>query len=981
MRKSLTAVLALAAALALVGGTVGAQTSAASATETYIVKLDDAPLASYTGGIAGLAATNPAANGKVKLDPDSPASKAYLAFLDTKRDATIAAIESALGHGVTTKFTYRYAYNGFAAGFTETEAAAVANVPGVAKVQKDFVRHIQTDVGPQWIGAETAWNGTGIPQATKGEGVLAGIIDTGVNYAHPSFADVGGDGYDHKNPRQRFYGLCDPVLGTPFCNDKLIGIYDFTGTSPVDDNGHGSHTASTVAGNVLSADVQAPTISITRDISGVAPHANLITYKACIAIGCLGASLTAAIDQATADAVDVINYSIGGGPTDPWGDADSEGFLGARDAGIFVSTSAGNDGPGAETVGSPANAPWLMSIAASTHNRAFLNALTGMSGGGSSAPADITGKSFTSGYGPAPIVYAGDYGSALCGEGPAAPTGESAINPFPPGTFDGEIVVCDRGTYGRVAKGENVRQGGAGGYVLANDEASGSSLVGDPYTLPGVHISYADGIVLKEWLASGDGHTATIAGTTVDTSASNGDVMAAFSSRGPNKPVPGVIKPDVTAPGVDVLAAWMSLDPTAPEDYGIISGTSMSSPHSAGAAALVRALHPLWTPAEVQSAIMTTAKNTGVRKEDGTTAADPFDIGSGRVDLTQALRAGLVLNETTANYVAANPEEDGDPTSLNLASIGSAECAGKCVWTRTVRSTLFNEARWSVSLTEPEGVDLSVKPSRFTLDPGESVTLTITANIKTAEVGKWHFGELGLSASGAPTAHLPVAILAGGRAQPVDIETTRTSGVHAVAVVPQIRISELTTEVFGLNKGIAEERLLTQDPTPLDPYDGLGGTFTVLVDVPAGSKLFAAKIAETTANDLDLFVGIDEDGDGRADAGEEVCRSASEIALESCTVAELEAGTYWVMVQNWLTGQALDEVTLVVTTVPGVDAGNLEATGPRRVQAGEPFGLVLSWNEPNLAVGDTWYALVTIGSDRRNPGNIGTLLVSLTRTD
>ena len=976
MRKTLTVALALAAALTLIAATVGAGTGTAAAGDTYIVQLSDPPLASYTGGIAGLAATNPAALGQVKLNPTSPASQAYLAHLDVRRQAVLSAMQLALGRGVATQFTYRYAYNGFAAALSASEAAAVAKLPGVAGVQKDFMRQPLTDAGPQWIGAPAVWAGSGGPAATKGEGVVVGVIDTGINFTHPSFADVGGDGHDHTNPRGQFYGLCDPVLGAPFCNDKLIGVWDFTGTSPVDDNGHGSHTASTAAGNAHTATIHAPTITLSREISGVAPHANLITYKACIPAGCLGASLTAAIDQATADGVDVINYSIGGGPTNPWDDADSESFLGARDAGVFVATSAGNDGPGAETVGSPANAPWVMSIGASTHNRKFANSLTSMSGGGS-APADMTGAGVTSGYGPAPIVYAGDYGSALCGEGPAAPTGEAAINPFPPGTFNGEIVVCDRGVYGRVEKGQNVKEGGAGGYVLANDEASGDSLVGDPHALPGVHITYDEGVALKAWLASGSGHTATISGSTVDEAAANGDVMASFSSRGPNKPAPDIVKPDVTAPGVDILAAFNLPGPDPA--YGVISGTSMSSPHAAGAAALVRALHPDWTPAEVQSAITSTGKTDGVRKEDGSTAADPFDMGGGRVDLTQAGLAGLVLDETTPGYQAADPSAGGDPTGLNLATLGNSACAGVCTWTRTVRNALSSEATWTARAAAPRGVAVTVKPSRFTLAPDGTVTLTITADVRRAESGTWHFGAIGLSSRDAVDQHLTMAVMA-GRVHPVSIETTSTTGTHTVSVPTAIDVKDLSVAVYGLTKGVVEQRTLIQDPTPLDPYDGLVGTFTVLLDVTEGSKFVAAEIGDTTATDLDLFVGRDVNGDGVAQENEELCRSASETAFEACTVRDLQGGTYWVMVQNWLSGLVLDDVSLIVSTVPGTDAGNLTATGPKTAKAGTSFDVTLAWNEPAMAVDDTWFGLVDLGSDRRNPGNVGSLLVKLTRT-
>src|SRR5439155_7762541 len=180
-----------------------------------------------------------------------------------------------------------------------------------------------------------------------------------------------------------------------------------------------------------------------------------------------------------------------------------------------------------------------------------------------------------------------------------AATGDSVINPFPPGTFNGEIVVCDRGTYGRVAKAKNVAAGGAGGYILANDQASGNSLIADAFAIPGIALTYSDGLAVKAWLASPGTHTATIAGATVDLSASNGDQMASFSSRGPDKTVPDVLKPDIAAPGVDILAAVNTTDPLSDPEYGILSGTSMATPHVTGAAALVKAVHHNWTPAQI----------------------------------------------------------------------------------------------------------------------------------------------------------------------------------------------------------------------------------------------------------------------------------------------------------------------------------------------------------------------------------------------
>src|SRR4051794_37132726 len=774
---------------------VGSQAGAGAPLQRYIVQLSDPPLASYRGGVPGLAATNPAALGAVKLDPASPASRAYLNYLDQRQTAMTATLARTLGRPVTVPFTYRYAYDGVAAVLTSDEAKAVANLPNVVRVEKEQTLHLETDVGPTWIGASSLWDGsaTGGAGATMGEGVVVGDIDTGINHDHPSFAATGGDGYTIRNPRGTFYGACAPITGAPFCNSKLIGVYDFTGTSPEDDNEHGSHTASTAVGDVISAAVlHAPTIDVTRRISGVAPHANLITYKACTAAGCLTAETSAAIDQAVADGVDVINFSIGGGSADPWSEANSQSFLGARDAGVFASVAAGNSGPAPRTMGSPANAPWVTAVAASTHNRKFVNSLTGMTGG-TNPPANMTGLGVTSGYGPAPVVYAGDYGYPLCGDGPALPTGDSAINPFPPGTFHGEIVVCDRGTYGRVAKGNNVKAGGAGGYVLANDQVSGNSLVGDAFGLPGVAIGYSDGITLKQWLATPGTHTASIGGEQLDLSAANGDQMASFSSRGPDKNVPQVLKPDVSAPGVDVFAAVNTTNPASDPEYGMLSGTSMATPHVTGAAALVRAVHHTWTPAEIQSAMMTTGKTA--LTENGKTVG-PFARGAGRVDLTKAALAGLVLNETTANYTAADPSTGGDATTLNEASLANSGCEATCSWTRTVRSTQSVSTSWSVSVTKPKGMTLTVSPSSFTLAPGATKTLSITADVSKLAVGQWDEAEVRLGGGrNVPVAHLPVEIFV-GKGQSAELTTTGTSGSATVSVSSKVAISAFQSRVW-----------------------------------------------------------------------------------------------------------------------------------------------------------------------------------------
>ncbi|HEV8534886.1 MAG TPA: S8 family serine peptidase [Candidatus Limnocylindria bacterium] len=745
---------------------------------TYIVVQTDAPLALYRGGVAGLAATNPEARKEARLDPTSSASQAYLTYLGSRRSSLLAAMRSALGRSLTANRSYAYAIAGIAVTLTSAEAAKVSSLSGVAFVRKQELLETLTDNGPMWMDADDVWAGTatGGP-GTKGEGIVAGIIDTGVNTDHPSFAAVGPiDGYVHANPRGHRFGVC--LADVTKCNDKLIGLYGFTGPEVEDDVGHGSHTASTVAGNVVDATLYAPTTTLSRRISGVAPHANVISYKACQAANfnpagvvnlgtCPLDALLAAIDQATADVVDVINFSIGGGSADPWQDPLGLSFFGSRSAGIFVAASAGNSGPNPSTVGRPANSPWLLALGASTHDRRPTGRL--MTTGGASALPVLTGMTVTSGAGPLPIVDAKGVGNELCNTFTA--TQAAAIT--------GRIVVCTQGVIGRVAKGENVKAAGGAGMVLVAQAGAKASVIADTHVLPAVMISEFDGATLRSWLAGGTGHSATIEATIIEEDAALADRMAYFSSRGPDLNIPNVIKPDVTAPGVAILAAYNTHagPPNTPE-YNIIQGTSMSSPHAAGAGALVRAAHRDWTPDQVKSALMSTGFTTpdggkesvSVTKEDHATPADPFDRGGGRINVARAVRAGLTLDESVGSYQAANPALGGSARGLNLASLANDDCRTTCTWSRIVTSTASGAVAWTVTTASSSGFTLSVSPSTFTLAPSalglpSTQTVTITATNTGLVPSFWQFGEVRFAPSTAlPAQHFPVAVKAKGAA-------------------------------------------------------------------------------------------------------------------------------------------------------------------------------------------------------------------------
>jgi hypothetical protein len=277
-------------------------------------------------------------------------------------------------------------------------------------------------------------------------------------------------------------------------------------------------------------------------------------------------------------------------------------------------------------------------------------------------------------------------------------------------------------------------------------------------------------------------HLIALAGTPVDAIVNapvvQGDVLSNFSLRGPiSPPAPGaqgtgnsfdVTKPDITAPGDDIYGAWANEATAGAAEYGSTGGTSMSSPHVAGVYALLRALRPTWTAAEIKSAAMLTAVNAGGVREDVTTPWSPDDVGSGRIDVSRAANAGLVMDETFANFVAADPANGGDVRTLNLPSMRHSTCEPSCTWTRTVKSTLSTSATWTATAVNPPGFEVTVEPASFTLaTAGATQVLTITAT-PTPGSDAIEFGALRLAASGAgATPELAMTIAVRGEAEEV----------------------------------------------------------------------------------------------------------------------------------------------------------------------------------------------------------------------
>lgn len=766
------------------------QYQSAQGTSSYIIIMDALPVLAYEGNLAGLSDTKPARGQKV--NPNSADVLKYTRYLQAEHAAAAAAV------GITQsdiKNSYAYALNGFSAIMTQDQAKELANQKGVRKVMPDEMQYPQTDNSPTFLGL----NASAGPWAKgyDGEGVVIGVIDTGIWPEHPSFADDGSYPAPPVSLAECDFGNTahNPMDAPYTCNNKLIGARQMLSTyrstigatpseydSARDDDGHGSHTASTSGGN---ADVQASIFGIDRGtVSGIAPRAHIVAYKGLGDLGGFTSDLTAAIDQAVADGVDVINYSIGGGAS--LTSATDIAFLFAADAGVFAATSAGNSGPGSETIGRPGNAPWITTVGGSKQNRTFQGSVV------SGDSSEYFGASVTDGVGPVTLVDAADLGNELCY--PATPFSASV---------SGKIVLCKRGNIARVDKSLAVLNAGGSGMILYNTYDY-QDLMTDNHFVPSLHINNTFGLAVKAYIASaGSGATATI----------NGGVfteipapwMAAFSSRGPNSVAPDLIKPDVTAPGVSILAGNSPTpDNGAPgELFQATSGTSMSSPHVAGVFALLKQAHPDWSAAMAKSALMTTAYQD-VKKEDGATPADPFDMGAGhinpggKVSSETAFEPGLVYDAGLDEYAAFTCGADlgiftpgncdllaslgvpMDASDLNLPSIGIAELSGSQTVVRTVTSVAKEKKSFlvfgrhspgsnvtvipsstartfQVSVDAPPGFSVEVTPSVFSLKKGQTATYQVTITNVSALIDEWAFGSL-TWADGDYSVYSPIAV-------------------------------------------------------------------------------------------------------------------------------------------------------------------------------------------------------------------------------
>ena len=968
----------------------------------YIVRFAEPPLAEYniaaTSGASisgiGKIPTKTMPNGRVRLDVRSAAATAYVQYVKNQQTQHLSDISTALKQTVPVRYSMQHALNAVVMELTPKQAETVGKVQGVVAVERDYPHPLATDIGPGFIGASSVWWGTPAGQDSFfangfdntggffGDGIVVGDIDTGYNSLSPSFQPTDVDGYTVSNPlgSGNFLGQCNLGSGASGislagCNDKVIGVYDeidltdsdppFGGHYSVEDTqGHGSHTASTAAG-----DQRIGTLAgYTARLSGVAPHANLVIYYACSPksnIQCSTAATSAAVDQAIQDGVvDALNYSISGGST-PWQDSTSLAFLSASDAGIFIAAAAGNTGTSVpnQLPGTANHAePWVTTVAAATHTGGAIAPDLSATGPGT-PPANVHNQPLTEGSGDVPPTATITASLALSPQFNASTTtGSDGCSAYPANLFAGDIALVSRGTCTFAVKVANATAAGAIAVIISDNRVEAPLTVSVPgATLPVYSLTQAQGLAFQSFLAGNSNVVPAVIPFPPIRQPAQPDVLANFSLLGPV--TIDVIKPDVQAPGVNILAAFADAASDNPNLVALDNGTSMATPHTTGSGALMLGLHPDWSPEEARSALMMTAKEAGLTKADGTTPSDYFDRGSGRLQDYPASNAGLVLDETGLNFANADPSISGDPSSLNLASMQSAECIDQCSFTRKFHSTQDHTVTWTPSVAAGSDAGLTVTFSATSFPAtahhdAAPITFHVDSHAVASD-GKFHFAEVVLTPSDSSLTplHLPIAVAVPPptiAAAPNPLSITGVGAASATGTLTVSNVGGPTLNVTQNTTTVSTPNVWNNQPSndafgyTSVQYSGLGGQdtdffasddFTItgasavnLTQIRAPGFFESASSTATLSNTATMIHWcIYTDAGGQPSSNPDAAGPAvfSADLAPNATGVSLTGGTYHAEIDLNLTAAGLSTNLsaghywlVVYATLPCADSGN-----------------------------------------------------------
>ncbi|OEL32273.1 Subtilisin-like protease SBT1.7 [Dichanthelium oligosanthes] len=681
----------------------------------------------------------------------------YLSLLSSLAAAT--AGEGAPVH----LYTYTHVMHGFSAVLTARQLEELKGVEGHVAAFPETYGRLHTTHTPEFLGLSA---GAGVWPASKyGDDVIVGIVDTGVWPESESFSDSG----IKKPVPARWKGACEAgqAFKASMCNRKLIGARSFSKglkqsgltispddyDSPRDYYGHGSHTSSTAAGAAVKGASYFGYANGTA--TSIAPMARVAMYKAVFSSDTLESASTdvlAAMDQAIADGVDVMSLSLGFPETSYDTNVIAIGAFAAMQKGIFVACSAGNDGSDGYTIMN--GAPWITTVGATSIDRDFTATVKLGSG------ASIQGKSVYPESTPA--VGANLY----YGHGNESKQ-KCEYSSLSSKDVRGKYVLCIADGVSMAQQMDEVQSNGGRGAIIASDMKE--FIQPSEYTMPLVLVTLSDGAAIAKYVTAASGGRGApkaslrFGGTAVGVKPA--PAVSYFSARGPGQISPTILKPDVVAPGVNILAAWVPNKEIMEigrqklfTKYALVSGTSMSSPHVAGVVALLRSVHPDWSPAAIRSAMMTTAyvkdnaNNVIVSMPNGSPGT-PLDFGNGHVSPNAAMDPGLVYDVAADDYInylcglryssrqistitgRRNPSCAGANPDLNYPSFmvilnGTKTNSATRTFKRVLTNVAASPAKYSVSVTAPAGMKVTVSPTALSFGgKGSKQPFTVTVQV------------------------------------------------------------------------------------------------------------------------------------------------------------------------------------------------------------------------------------------------------------